>query len=640
MPSPHRATVAAVVFAIAGSAFSGNAHAASVASVEIRGLDQAMEQNVRTSLSLVGAMDDEVSWRRLAYMLRAAGDETREALEPFGYYSPRIVVERVRGDDRRVVLDTAAEDDAARGDSAAATAEVVREAGSARERGAAQLPVSVVITVEPGEPVRVRRADIAIIGDGHDDPYLSDEVDDFIPRQGSILDHAAYEGSKTRISRRLAERGYFDADFSARRVAVTRAEQAADIELVWTSGERYDMGATRFVQAPKEVVDNSLLERLVYWEEGQYYHQGRLDRLRTSLNSLDYFSRVDITPHPEEAVDGRVPVEVTLTPAKRDVYTAGLSYGTDSGPGIRLGLERRYVNRRGHKALSQLDYARNRKTLTLQYRIPAFRWLDGWYTASLQAADEQTDYIDTRRVEFAASRSGQYNRHLNLVASMHALRERWAYEYEDDGDPSTAPVYRYSTFTYPSLRATYIDLDDTLFPRGGYSGSLLLRGGVEGAGSEANFLQFHARAHWYLGIGVSDRIILRGEYGRTETSALVDMPPSLRFYAGGDGSIRGYEWREVGPRVLDDDLESFALGARHVFTASAEYEHYFRGGPWGIGAFVDTGSAFDSSPDLRTGIGVGLRWQTPVGPLRLDIARGLDDPDSPFTLHLNIGTSL
>src|SRR5690606_24913918 len=126
------------------------------------------------------------------------------------------------------------------------TAEVVREAGAARERGAAQLPVSVVITVEPGEPVRVRRADIAIIGDGHDDPYLGDEVDDFVPRQGSILDHAAYENSKTRISRRLAERGYFDADFSARRVAVTRAEEAADIELVWTSGDRYDMGATRF----------------------------------------------------------------------------------------------------------------------------------------------------------------------------------------------------------------------------------------------------------------------------------------------------------------------------------------------------------------------------------------------------------
>ena len=618
---------------------AGTAHAASVAAVEIRGLDKDMEENVRTSLSLVDAIGSEVGWRRLAYMMRAAGDETREALEPFGYYSPRIVVERVRNGERRVVLDTAAEEQEAPRDSAAATVASARE-GEASGRRAAEVPLTVVVTVEPGEPVRVRRADIAIIGDAHDDPYLAEEIDDFIPREGSILDHAVYETSKTRISRRLAERGYFDADFSARRVAVTRADHAADIELVWTSGDRYAMGPTRFSQVPGEVVDNALLAKLVYWEEGDYYHQGRLDRLRTSLAGLDYFSRIDITPEPGEAVDDRVPVDVTLTPAKRDVYTAGLSYGTDSGPGVRLGQERRYVNRRGHKALWQVDYARKRKTLTLQYRIPAFRWLDGWYTASLQAADEQTDYIDTRRIEFVASRSGQYSRELNLVASLHALRERWAYEYEADDDPTTPPVYRYATFTYPSLRATYVDLDDALFPRAGYSGTLTLRGGVEGAGSEASFGQVHARAHWYLGMGDSDRLILRGELGRTETDALVDMPPSLRFYAGGDGSIRGYDWREVGPRVVDADEDSFALGARHVFTASAEYEHYFRGGPWGVAAFVDTGSAYDGSPELRTGVGLGLRWQTPVGPLRLDVARGLDDPDSPFTLHLNIGTSL
>lgn len=637
MPALPRASAALLLSMIAGGA-----QAASVASVEIEGLDGPMEENVRTSLSLVDAIGSDLTLRRLAYLLREAGDETRQALEPFGYYSPRIVVERIRDGERRVILDTAEQEGQSTADATAATARAVREgaAAGARAGGAAQAPVHVVVRVEPGEPVRVRRADIAIIGDGSDDPYLRDELDDFIPREGSILDHASYEASKTRISRRLAERGYFDADFSARRVAVTRAEQAADIELVWTSGERYDMGPTRFTQQPREVVDPGLLERLVYWKEGEYYHQGRLDRLRTSLGRLDYFSRIDITPRPGDAVDGDVPVDVVLTPAKRDVYTAGLSYGTDSGAGVRLGQERRYVNRRGHKALWQIDYASRRKTLSLQYRIPAFRWLDGWYTVGLQAADEQTDYIDSRRVEFAASRSGQYSRNLNLVASMHALRERWAYEYEDDDDPGTPPLYRYATFTYPSLRATWVDLDDTLFPRSGLNGSLMLRGGLEGAGSEASFAQLHARAHWYLGFGESDRLVLRGEFGRTGTNAPVDMPPSLRFYAGGDGSIRGYQWREVGPRVVDDQDKGFALGARNVVTASAEYEHYFGGGPWGMAAFVDTGSAYDGSPELRTGVGIGLRWQTPVGPLRLDVARGLDDPDSPFTLHLNIGTSL
>ena len=85
---------------------------------------------------------------------------------------------------------------------------------------------------------------------------------------------------------------------------------------------------------------------------------------------------------------------------------------------------------------------------------------------------------------------------------------------------------------------------------------------------------------------------------------------------------------------------SFFTGAPNVFTASIEYERYFLG-PWGAAVFIDSGSAFDGkSPDMRTGVGIGVRWRSPVGPVRIDIARGLNSPDSPFTLHLNIGASL
>lgn len=583
---PRTAAAALLLFAC------GAADAATVRSVEILGLDEAMTENVRTSLSLVDAIGKDVRGRRLGYLVREADDETREALEPFGYYSPEITVERNRSDGG----------------------------------------TDVVITVDPGEPVRVRDADIAIIGEGGRDRYLKQDLGKFQPDTGDVFNHALYEASKTRITRRLAERGYFDADFASHRVEVTRADHAADIDLVWTSGDRYDMGRVDFEQTPKRVVRERLLRKLIYWEEGQYYHQGRLDRLRESLVALDYFSRIDIQPHPEQAVEGRVPVHVALTPAKRDVYTAGLSYGTESGAGVRLGLERRYVNMRGHKALAQLDYAQKRKTLTLQYRIPAFAWLDGWYTASLQFADEQTDYIDSRRVEFVASRSGQLNRHLNLVASLHVLRERWAYAAEDDDDPDTPTAYRYATFTFPALRAEYVDVDDKLFPRRGIGGSLTLRGGVEGAGSDASFAQVHARASWFKGLGERNRLIVRGEIGHTFTDALTAMPPSLRFYAGGDRSIRGYEWREVGPRIGD-----FSIGAKNVVTASGEFEHYFTES-WGGAVFVDSGSAFDGTDvDWHTGVGVGVRWKSPVGPLRFDIAHGLDHPDSPFTIGLSIG---
>ncbi|MGJ4803004.1 autotransporter assembly complex protein TamA [Luteimonas sp. SDU82] len=601
MRFPRRiAAIAALLFLPLGIA-----HAVTVGEVRILGLDEEMENNVRVSLSLVDAAGQEVSGRRMGYLVRAAEDETREALEPFGFYSPVVEVER------------------------------------SRDNGS----VSVTIRVDPGEPVRVRNADIAIIGEGGQDRYLQADLDNFIPSPGATFNHADYEASKIRISRRLTERGYFDADFSSRRVEVTRADHAADVELVWTSGIRYDMGPTRFEQT-RPIIGEELLRNLVYWEEGDYYHQGRIDRLRTSLARLDYFGDIEITPDPAQAVDGRVPLTVKLTPAKRNIYTAGLSYGTDSGAGVRLGLERRYVNTRGHKALSQLDYAQKRKTLTLQYRIPAFAWRDGWYTVSLQGYDEQTDYIDTRRIELVGSRSGQYSPQVNLVASLHVLRERWAYPGENGDDAALPLAYRYATFSFPSVRADYVNVDDRVFPTSGVGGSLTLRSGLEGVGSDASFAQVHARASTFKGMGDNARLILRAEAGYTWTSALVDMPPSLRFYAGGDRSIRGYEWREVGPRLTryEEDEDGvpretgyLATGARNVVTASVEYERYFYG-DWGAAVFVDSGSAFDStSPDWHTGVGIGARWRSPVGPVKFDIARGLDDPDSPFTIGLSIG---
>ncbi|MGN6513306.1 MAG: autotransporter assembly complex protein TamA [Lysobacteraceae bacterium] len=567
------------------------AQAATVARIDIRGLDEAMAQNVRDALSLQQAVGKDVSGRRLGLLVRKAEDETRGALEPFGYYDPRIDV--VRG-----------------GDAAASV---------------------VTITVDPGQPVRVRGFSVVVDGPGGDDAGVRADLAAFQPRPGAVFAHAAYEAGKARVSRSLARHGYFDAELTRHRVEVTRAAQAADIDLAWTSGARYALGDARFSQAPAAIIRPRLLRKLVPWDAGDTYDQAQVERLRESLQRLDYFGRIEVTPQPEQAQDRRVPVDVRLAPARRSIYTAGLSYGTTSGSGVRLGIERRYLNSRGHKALAQVDWAQQRKTLTLQYRIPAFAWRDGWYTLGAQAADEQNDYIDTRRVELVASRSGELNPRLTATASLHALRERWAYATSARG----AVDYRYATLTYPALQADYVDVDDRLFPRAGLSGSLLLRGASAGLGSGASFVQVHARAHWFQALGARDRLIVRGELGHTFTSALVDMPPSLRFYAGGDRSIRGYNDREVGPR-----LGRFALGAKNVVTASAEVEHYFTD-QWGMAAFVDSGSAFDGRvPDWRTGVGLGVRWRSPVGPVRLDIGHGLDHPDSAFTLHLNIGADL
>ena len=588
MRIPTLAT-AAVLLSVAGPA----AAAGTIDKVVIKGLDnELMVENIDAALTLNQSLGRRLGESRLEYLLKEAEAEAREALEPFGYYSPPITIDAPRG--------------------------------AANAEGRIDDHIVVTVRVELGEPVRVRHSDIRIEGEGADDGYLQEDIAAFAPRPGEVFDHTTYETSKLKIVQRLAERGYLDADFLDRKVEVTRAERAADIQLSWISGIRYDMGPTTFHQ---DYFEPGLLERLVYWEEGSYYHQGKLDRLRQSLVGLDYFGSIDIQPDPDNAVDGRVPVEVTLTRAKRTIYTYGISYGSESGPGVRAGVERRYVNSRGHKLSALLDYAQKRKQLTTLYRIPAFKWLDGWYGIGATLYDEQTDYIDTRRVELIGSRSGEINEHLTANVSLHALRERWRY-----GDPG----YQYASLTYPEIGAQYVNVDDRLFPRKGVVASAAVRGGVEGAGSDASFGQLHLTTQWHFGIGEVDRLLLRGEAGTTLTNDLFAMPPSLRFFAGGDRSVRGYAWREVGPR-LDN---GYALGAKHVLTGSVEYEHYFGGGPWGMAAFVDSGSAFDDTPDFKTGIGVGARWRSPIGPVRVDIAHGLDDPDSAVQLYLSIGVGL
>ena len=566
--------------------------------VEIRGLEdrEAMEHNVRLALGVNDEIGKVQGESRLEFLLLNTEREARRALEPFGYYSPTITVDSPRDAADNIV---------------------------------------VTVNVDPGEPVRVRQSQVEILGPGGEDQYLAADLAAFRPRQGDPFNHVDYEASRDGISRRLTERGYFDADFMEREVRVTRADFAADIDLVWDSGFRYDMGPTTFHQ---EYFRPGLLDKLVTWEEGSYFHQGKLDRLRQSLVKLDYFSAIDIQPLPQEAGDDlRVPIDVNLALAKRTVYTAGVSYGSESGAGVRFGMERRYVNDRGHKLVTDLDWAQNRKNLLLQYRIPAFAWLDGWYTGAFSAYDEQTDYIDLRNIRLLASRSGELTERWTAVASLIALRERWSYDMDTD---TGQRLYAYSTLIYPELTGTYTGVDNRLFPRHGLSLNLAMRGGAEGLGSDTNFVQGWASGSWFQGVGPADRLIVRGEAGATWTSDLVAMPPSLRFFAGGDRSIRGYAWREVGPRTPPPD--NFALGGRYVLTGSVEYEHYFNAGPWGMAAFVDGGDAFDDPDefDLHVGVGVGARWRSPIGGVRIDIAHGLNDPDSSFQIYLSLGANL
>ena len=131
---------------------------------------------------------------------------------------------------------------------------------------------------------------------------------------------------------------------------------------------------------------------------------------------------------------------------------------------------------------------------------------------------------------------------------------------------------------------------------------------------------------------------MRGRLGALWAGEFDQLPPSERFFAGGDSSIRGYDIDSLGPV----DASGQVIGGNKLGVISAEVDYYFTE-RWGFAVFVDSGNAFGgdgSSTGLQTGVGAGVRWRSPIGPIRVDIAHPLDDPSNNFRLHLRIGPDL
>ena len=163
-----------------------------------------------------------------------------------------------------------------------------------------------------------------------------------------------------------------------------------------------------------------------------------------------------------------------------------------------------------------------------------------------------------------------------------------------------------------------------------------IRGAVETFLSDISFVQASVNAKFIRSFWENGRILVRGDLGITETSEFDRLPTSLRYFAGGDNSIRGFGYEDLGPRDEDGDV----IGGKYLAVASVEYEHRIKE-KWSVAGFVDAGNAFNSfSGDIEYGSGFGVRWLSPVGLIRVDLAMGLSEPDHPVRLHIVIGPDL
>jgi translocation and assembly module TamA len=178
--------------------------------------------------------------------------------------------------------------------------------------------------------------------------------------------------------------------------------------------------------------------------------------------------------------------------------------------------------------------------------------------------------------------------------------------------------------------------DDPLFTHNGWKVNIDLQAAHDAALSDTSVARMRVYGKYIHSLTPSDRLIVRGDGGAMLVSDFDRLPPLLRFFAGGDVSVRGFDFEELGPKNAGGQV----IGGRYLAVGGVEYEHYFLE-KWGAAVFADVGNAFDKfGEDMAYGFGAGARWKSPVGLVRADVAMGFFDGANTFRLHLVLGPDL
>ena len=194
-----------------------------------------------------------------------------------------------------------------------------------------------------------------------------------------------------------------------------------------------------------------------------------------------------------------------------------------------------------------------------------------------------------------------------------------------------------STLLLPELAWSRAGGDAVVHARRGYRLQVVLRGASRAVLSDVSFAQGTAQLSAVRGLHPSGRILLRLGAGATAVASILRLPVSFRLFAGGDQSVRGFRYRSIGPMAADGSV----IGGRFRATGSVEFEQMVRG-PFGLAVFMDAGSAFSDPEDavLERGAGFGIRWRSPIGPVRADMAWPLSRPEAGPRFHFVVGGAL
>jgi translocation and assembly module TamA len=475
--------------------------------------------------------------------------------------------------------------------------------------------------IDPGPRVTVSDVTVVINGDAHDDIEFI-KLREALLKAGQPLNHGQYEKMKSRIEALALEKGYLKSDFTEKKLLVDPKTNTARIRLVFDSGTRFYFGDVEVHQA---ILNPDFVKKFISIKSGEFYDTDPLVKTYNDLSKSNYFDQIDIRPDTESG-DRRVPVAITLTPKSRHHYSFGLGFDTDIGPLVSASYANRRLNRRGHFLTANLDLSPVLSTADVEYTIPLDEPTIDFFSLGAGFKNTDTDSFKAKTAKVSArlrhEPEGGWKRTLFLDFS-----------YEEF---TTGTVTQNALLLVPGGNWRISFADNPLRPTRGYRMEFNTGGSIKNPISDVSFIQGAFSGVWIHPVPWEGRFIARTELGATGVDQFEKLPATYRFYAGGMNSIRGYAYKELGPK----DRFGNVVGGKYLGVVSAEYEKTVFN-DWGVAAFIDTGNAFnDDSIMLKTGVGLGLRWYSPIGPIRIDFGVPLSEADSSFQIHFAAGSRL
>lgn len=349
-------------------------------------------------------------------------------------------------------------------------------------------------------------------------------------------------------------------------------------------------------------------------------------------------------------IEKKIPVVVTLNADRLNSLETGLGYGTDTGARIRSQYRRAIVNKYGHAFDANIEVSQIRQSIDGRYSIPYKHPLNDYFNLVGGYEREERDDIgpDVNLLVESAVLGGERVIKNPLGDWQHTMGVRYRLDRltkKGDVDVNELPdAFKVSGMDseQESLLFGYelskTNANSRLNPTKGFKQTYKVELGTESLLSDANMAILTAGWRFIYSLGENDdhQFVGRGDASYIFTDDFNKVPYNLRFFTGGDQSLRGFDYKSLSP-----EENGYKIGGQALGVGSLEYNYQFKDG-WRAAIFSDFGNAYDKDFNNPTeySIGVGIRWRSPIGPIRLDVASGISNDNNPIRLHFFIGPQL